>query len=502
MTDKNPCTKRERAAHMSYGGILKYTGLLGGVQILQVLISVVRNKCAAVLIGRYGMGITDVLNRTTDMFGSLTNLGLPVSGVRAISEQYYGEDNDKLQSSIVTIRLWCVMTGIVGMLLCAILADAVNRLFFAGSLPRHFLLYISPVVLFTAIYGGEAAILKGTRQLWRLASASVWGTFFSLIVTVAFYVTLGIRGIPWALQASSAALLITALCITHKLYPWKLRAFTLSHLKAGKALLALGVSYISAGLAGSGAEMLVRSYISHGSLADVGLYASGFAICVTYTRIVFVAMDAEYFPRLSAIGNNIADRNHAVARQIEICTLLMSPMIVALLVLLPLMIAILYNSEFNGAIGMCVLASGYLFLKAIIAPIEYIPLANNDSIVYFVMELIYDAAFVLFIVLGYGYYGIRGAGVALTASYALDIVLILIVYGIHYKFRLSRSTIKIIVIQGIIVAAAIVLFSTGYRLSAYIAGTILFFVSALYSLRVLRLTPARIKEILHKRLKK
>ena len=91
---------------------------------------------------------------------------------------------------------------------------------------------------------------------------------------------------------------------------------------------------------------------------------------------------------------------------------------------------------------------------------------------------------------------------ALTASYALDIVLILIVYGIHYKFRLSRSTIKIIVIQGIIVAAAIVLFSTGYRLSAYIAGTILFFVSALYSLRVLRLTPARIKEILHKRLKK
>ncbi|MEI3531952.1 MAG: hypothetical protein V8Q65_07025 [Bacteroidaceae bacterium] len=31
-------------------------------------------------IGRVGMGITDVLNRTTDMFSALTNLGIPLSG--------------------------------------------------------------------------------------------------------------------------------------------------------------------------------------------------------------------------------------------------------------------------------------------------------------------------------------------------------------------------------------------------------------------------------------
>ena len=41
-----------------YLHILKYTGLFGGVQGLNVLIGIVRNKLVAVLLGPQGVGLT------------------------------------------------------------------------------------------------------------------------------------------------------------------------------------------------------------------------------------------------------------------------------------------------------------------------------------------------------------------------------------------------------------------------------------------------------------
>ena len=41
----------------SYSHILKYTSLFGGVQMLNILIGLVRNKLVAVLLGPAGMGL-------------------------------------------------------------------------------------------------------------------------------------------------------------------------------------------------------------------------------------------------------------------------------------------------------------------------------------------------------------------------------------------------------------------------------------------------------------
>ena len=45
---------------MFYRYILKYTSLLGSVQVLNVLLNVLRNKAAAVFIGTLGMGLVAV----------------------------------------------------------------------------------------------------------------------------------------------------------------------------------------------------------------------------------------------------------------------------------------------------------------------------------------------------------------------------------------------------------------------------------------------------------
>ena len=65
--------KKERDENYSH--VLKYTGIFGGVQGLNILISLVRNKLIALLLGPQGMGLASLFNTTTNfilLLGSCT----------------------------------------------------------------------------------------------------------------------------------------------------------------------------------------------------------------------------------------------------------------------------------------------------------------------------------------------------------------------------------------------------------------------------------------------
>ena len=80
----------------SYRHILKYTGVFGSVQGLNVLISLVRNKCVALLLGPSGMGLVSLLNTAMSLISQSTNLGVAMSAVRHLAELFDAGDEEKL----------------------------------------------------------------------------------------------------------------------------------------------------------------------------------------------------------------------------------------------------------------------------------------------------------------------------------------------------------------------------------------------------------------------
>ena len=61
----------------SYSHILKYTSLFGGVQMLNILIGLVRNKLVAVLLGPAGMGLVALFLINDKARGGLNELRSP-----------------------------------------------------------------------------------------------------------------------------------------------------------------------------------------------------------------------------------------------------------------------------------------------------------------------------------------------------------------------------------------------------------------------------------------
>ncbi len=431
----------------NYGHILKYTGIFGGVQGLNILIGLVRNKIVASLLGPSGMGLVSLFNSTVNFVSQATNLGISFSAVRHVSELFDTGDEERIAHFVKVVRAWSLLTALLGMLVCIVAGPLLSNYTFAwGNHTLHFVM-LAPAVGLTAICGGETAILKGARQLRPLAMIQLAMVFASLIITVPIYYFFGESGIVPVMVLMALTMMLFTVRYSYHLYPLRLSG-SRGILGEGMEMVRLGVAFVAAGVLGSGAEMLVRAYLNvHGDLDTLGLYNAGFMLIITYTGTVFSAMETDYFPRLSACCHDVEQISPTVNRQIEVSFLMIAPMLVILIVALPLLIPLLFTREFIPVVAMAQVAVFSMYIKAVSLPISYLTLARGDSMAYLCLEAIDDALLLVLMIVCYDKWGLFGTGVALSLSYFIDI---LITYGyayLRYGYRVSTQVLQYLAIQ-------------------------------------------------------
>lgn len=431
-----------------YNHVIKYTGLFGGVQGITLMASIIRNKLVAVLLGPAGVGLISLYNTVITLLNNATNLGISFSAVRNVSEISQEKDPEALSRYVNVVRSWSLLTAFIGMFACVVLSSSLSYWTFGNYEYTWAFILLAPVVGLMALSGGELAVLKGIRRLRQVAAISVLGALSTLFLSIPLYYFLGIKGIIPSLL--SVALVTTGLTFRYSFrsFPFRIPQHFRKDLTSGISMIKLGVAFIMAGVLGSGVEYIVRTFILKTSTMDmVGLYNAGYAVTVTYAGMIFVAMDTDYFPRLSAVNKNRVQLNKLVNQQIEIAVLLIAPLMVTFLIFLPFILPLLYSAKFLPVIGMAECATLGMFFKAVTLPMAYISLAKGDSFVYFVLELIYDVCFVALILFCFEEFGLSGAGTAVTLAMLCDL---LIVYGcarFRYHFHLSASVFKIFGIQ-------------------------------------------------------
>lgn len=473
----------------SYKSILKYIGLFGGVEFINIFVSLIRNKLIAVLLGPNGFGFISLLNSTIKVFSESTNLGVSFSAVRQISDFFEIESNNeksdvhafpKTLHYIKVVRSWSLLTGCLGAFLCVVMAPLLNQWTFTwGDHTLHFML-LAPVVFFAAITGGELAILKGTRHLKALAQISVLNVFSALIISIPLFYFFRQKGIIPSLNIVALAAYLITVAYSYRFYP--VRRGKEKFFADGLEMLKIGVFFTLAGIAGSCAEMIIRTYLNNVADLDmVGLYNAGFMICVTYAGMVFAAMETDYFPRLSAVYHDAVKMNATINHQIEVSLLIVGPMLVALIIFLPFVIPILFSSKFMAVVPMAQIAILAMFLHAVDLPIEYLPLAKGDSVTYLIVEAIYDVIFVLLLIFGYQHWGLIGTGIALLAAHLINAVGVIAYYSWRYKVRLSQKVLVIFSILTILGMMAYVFTLTLSGIVYWALGSMALIVTTLVS---------------------
>ena len=412
----------------SYSHILKYTGIFGGVQGLNILVGLVRNKFTAIFLGTSGMGLLALFNSTLSFLSSSCNFGIPTSGVRVVAESH---------SKVCLVRSVCLLSALLGVVVCLVISAS-----FGASHSLHFLLLAS-TVFFTILAGGEMAILKGLGKLRQQAILASVLALLSLLFSVPIYGCFGERGIMAVLFLLAFSQWLLSFLSLRRVVPFRLR-FSRRMLIDGLPMIRMGGSFVVSGMMASGAELLVRAFIGwQGNLSDVGLFNAGVTIVLVYAGMIFSVMDADYYPRLSAVGGSrkgteaVKARNAIINRQLEVNVLLAVPVVLLLVVFLPYLLPLLYNRDFMGVLGMAQVASVGLLFKAIYLPIEYIPLSRGDAKVFLVQESCAVLLLVVSEIGGYLLFGLTGIGAGILVAYLLESIGVFFFSRRYYGCRIS-----------------------------------------------------------------
>lgn len=476
----------QKATEDNYHHILKYTGIFGGVQGLNILISLVRNKLIAILLGPSGMGLASLFNTAVQFIAQGTNLGVAFSAVRHVSTLYDQGDEAALAHYVKVVRGWSLLTALLGMLVCVVIGPLLSELTFSwGDHSLHFVL-LAPAIGMLAITGGETAILKGLRRLGALASIQVLSVLSALIITVPIYFLFGESGIVPVIVLMAFATMVLTLQRSFRLMPLQLSG---AHgiLGEGMEMVRLGVAFTLAAIVGSTSEMIIRSYLNVvGDLDVLGLYNAGYMLTVTYAGMVFSAMETDYFPRLSGVQHDIRATNETVNRQMEVSLLLLSPMLAALIIGLPVLIPLLFSSQFVPVVEMAQVSVLAMYLKVLTLPVGYITLARGRALAYLFLETSYFVVFIGLMVLCYEHWGLYGTGVAVTLAHLFDYLMINAFAYKKYGYRCSRAVFRYAAVQIVLGTLVFLVTCLADGVAYWLCGIGLTAISTIFSLQVLR----------------
>ena len=453
----NNSVESVRESDATYDHVIKYTGLFGGVQGILMLVSVLRNKIVSELLGPSGLALINIFNNAVKLISQSTDFGISTSAVKHVAELFERGTQEEVRTFVKTVRTFCLLTGLLGVLVCVVLARPISVWTFeTDAYTWHFML-LSLMIGMLTVQGGEMAILKGLKQLKRVAFISTLGAVVTLVICTPIYYVWRMEGIVCSLVLCNLATLIIHLYASCKVIPWQVSFVSKDTFQRGFPMLQLGVAYIVAGVFSQGAEYVIRTMILRfGELADVGLYTSGYTLAVGYANIVFVAFESDYYPRLSAVQHDLQRMNRTINQQIEVGVLLIAPLLSFFVLAMPVLVPLLFSSKFVDAVPMAICASFYIFFRALTLPTAYLSLAKGDSRMYMLTELV-DAVFmVVAIPLAFKWWGLKGAGWALSVAGLLDALMIHSVYAVRYGYRFDWGKAKMYGAQMLCFGVAVV----------------------------------------------
>jgi O-antigen/teichoic acid export membrane protein len=467
----------------SYRQIMKATSIFGGVQVFNILISIIRSKFVAILLGPAGMGIVGLLTTTINLVGSLTNFGLGTSAVKNVAEANASNNSNRIATVVTVLRRLVWITGTLGTLLTILFSPWLSQLTFGNRDYTFSFMWVAVTLLFNQLSSGQMVLLQGMRKLKYLANATLTGSILGLFISIPIYYIWGINGIVPVMVVTSIVSMIRSWYFARKVNIEKAVVSKQTTIAVGKEMLKMGFMLSLSSLIVTGASYLLRIYISNtAGVEQVGLYTAGFVIIETYVGMVFTSMATDYYPKLSAVNSDNSKIRELAGQQATIALLILVPIVILFLVFSSVAIQILYSKRFLPIENMVNWAILGTLFKAASWSMGFILFAKSDSKLFIKTALGFNTVFLAINMFGFSIWGLNGLGVTYLINFILHFLSLLIITKYRYQFSFNQSFYRIFILS---IAIGITGFSTTSMITTplikYPMGIFLFIGSCIFS---------------------
>lgn len=466
-----------------YKSILKATSIFGGTQVLSMLVTIVRSKFVAILIGSTGMGLSSMYMSSLTMIITIFGLGIGTSVVRELSACRENNDDVKFSLVVSVYKRILLVSALAGTIFVIAISPLLSEWAFKTKEHTVAFCFLSLIVLFTLLSSGNSALLVSMRRIKDTATSGIIGSIITLLTSIPLFYFYGIDGIVPGLIISTIANYIVTYLYARRLKIKTLRVSWHDVYVYGRPMVTLGVAMIIASLIGQLATYLINISISRlGGLSDIGLFNAAMGITMQVIGMVYAAMAADYYPRLAATMGNREKMSETINQQSEILLLLTVPILSVFIIVAPIIIRILLSEEFLVLTSFIRIVCMGMLLKTAAYALGYASFAKGDKKIYLFLEGGYsNVANLILSVSFYYFWGLVGLAWSFVVNYLIYYILISYVDIKRYDYFMSTDLKRLTLMSFIIMGAMLILDQTMNGISYYcISSAIAMFAVAYY----------------------
>lgn len=473
----------------NYSSIFKAIGLFGGVKVFQIIITVLRSKVIALLIGPSGMGVIGLLQSSIEVVNQVTGCGIQTTAVREISHSLSKGDTNSIRTTVTTMRRLVWITGLLGTVVVLFLSNRLSVFAFGNSDYSNAFKILSIVLLLTQLSIGQIALLQGTFHYREMAKASVYGSGVSLVCVCPLYYFWGENGIVPSLIVTAAVSLFFSWLYSRK------NSFKNVHMKIGtfisksKGMVSLGIALAAGTALSTASGYLMNLYLSTtGGTAVVGLYQAACQVANSYFLLVLSAMAADYIPRLSSLNDNSNAQIEVINKQAIMVLIIISPLLAVLMLFAKEVVLLLYSSEFYAISGLISIIMFGLLFRAVSWCLSYSLIAKGESKWFLICEATTCLSSLALKIVGYLIGGFVGMGIGFVANYVLYTFILWLITKRSFGFSFDLETKKVFLEFLVLLSVCVlVCFLPFVQILKYITGLIVVVLISALSYRELNL---------------
>lgn len=464
-------------------GLIKSMLVSGSAQVVNILISIVRVKVLAVLLGPSGVGLLSIYNSLQDMVAQIAGLGIGSSGVREIATAK-GEEATLNRVRRVLVAAHFVQ-GALAMMAVWLLRQQIATWLFGDAARATEVGLIGVAILLALISSAQTALLQGLRRVGDLGRLTVIGAFVGTIAGLVAVLLLGEQGLIWFVFFQPLATVLIALWYTRRLpMPNSMGLSLLETLQIWTAMVRLGAAFMLGALATTATLLLVRGWISQElGLEAAGHFAAAWGITMTYVGFLLGAMAVDYYPRLTEVIQDKITAVRLMNDQVQLGLAIGGPVLLLLIGLAPWVITFMYSPEFGPAVTLLQWQTlGNVFKLASWA-LGFAIAASARGKTFLLVQVNFNILFLTMLWPTLSTFGIIAAGPAFTVAYALHLCLLNIIARRILDFRWQALSLGLLSLHSVLAAVLLVL-ALSSPMTAAVTSPFLAAATALFGLRI------------------
>jgi O-antigen/teichoic acid export membrane protein len=468
---------------MSSRGLIKSMMIIGSAQAVNIVISILRMKVLAILLGPTGVGMLSIYNSLQGVVTTAAGLGMGSSGVRQIASV---KGDEKTLSGVRRVLLAAhLVQGALAMIGVWLLRAPISGWLFGDRSYATEVGLIGLAVLLTLLGTAQTTLLQGMRRIGDLSRVTVLSSLVGTIAGLAAVRLYGEAGLIWFVVVQPLATTVIAIRYTSRLpKPTAARPSITEIWDVWKPMAKLGAAFMLGGLAMTATLLLVRGRITQElGLEAAGQFAAAWGITVTYVGFLLGAMAADYYPRLTEVINDRAAATRLMNDQAQLGLAIGGPVLLLLIGLAPWAVTLLYSAEFVPAVELLQWQTVGNVFKLASWALGFAFVAAARGGIFLLVEINFNVLFLTMLWFGLEPFGLAVAGPAFLIAYFIHFCSVNILAHILQGFRWKSLSLLLLALH-VTLALGLLALARSAPQTAAITSVCLALATGLFGLRV------------------